>query len=109
MVNAETQRAIVAIINELPKQQAKCVEMYYFRCLSQAEIGEQMGLPRDTIKTHLDRARKKICEILQNLSPKQSISTVYGREENSIRHLAPRVYRESALGVGCQNAVFAPI
>jgi DNA-binding transcriptional ArsR family regulator len=97
VVNRETQRAIVAVINELPKQQAKCVEMYYFRELTVYEIADSVGISVPAVSQHLVAARKNIARIIDNDLNKQSISTVYGREENSIRHLVPRVYRKYKL------------
>ena len=45
-------------IKELPAQYAVCLDMYFFYDISHAEISKITGLPVNTIKSHIFRAKK---------------------------------------------------
>lgn len=53
-----TCEAIREAVNELPKQYAVCLDMYFFYDISHAEISNITGLPVNTIKSHIFRAKK---------------------------------------------------
>ena len=68
----ETQlRAITASVikdslKELPERFAMCMEMYFYYDMSYNEISEITGLPVNTIKSHIFRAKKMLKERLEN-------------------------------------------
>ncbi|MBP5403357.1 MAG: sigma-70 family RNA polymerase sigma factor [Treponema sp.] len=53
-----TGEAIREAIKELPAQYAVCLDMYFFYDISYAEISNITGLPVNTIKSHIFRAKK---------------------------------------------------
>lgn len=61
MQNRESQRLLREIIdNELNEMQKLCVIGYYYNEQKQSEIAEELGIPENTVKTHLSRAKAKI-------------------------------------------------
>lgn len=49
-------------VKRLEEHYRRVVEMYYFEEKTCAEIGEELGMPANTVKTHLYRARKCLDE-----------------------------------------------
>ena len=68
----ETQlRAITASVikdslKELPERFAMCLDMYFYYDMSYNEISDITGLPVNTIKSHIFRAKKMLKERLEN-------------------------------------------
>lgn len=60
-----TKIAIQNSVNELPEKYAQCVEMYFFLDMSYEDISETTGIPVNTIKTHIFRAKKILYEKLK--------------------------------------------
>lgn len=57
----EKQRLIREIIEkELTEMQKLCVIAFYYNGQKQSEIAEELGIPENTVKTNLSRARVKI-------------------------------------------------
>ena len=60
-----TSLAIREAVKNLPENYAVCVELYFFYDNSHAEISEITGLPINTIKSHIFRAKKILREKLK--------------------------------------------
>lgn len=60
-----TGQAIREAIKELPEQYAICLDMYFFYDVPYAEISSITGLPVNTIKSHIFRAKKILKEKLE--------------------------------------------
>lgn len=59
--NREKQRLIREIIDkELNEMQKLCITAYYYNEMKQSEIAQAFGIPENTVKTHLSRAKAKI-------------------------------------------------
>lgn len=64
--NKEKQDLLRKMIDRLPPMQKICIVAYYYHELSQQEIAEELGVPLNTVKSYLNRARKKIrAEVLE--------------------------------------------
>lgn len=53
-----TAIAIREAIKELPERYAICLDMFFFYDMSHKEISEVVGLPVNTVKSHIFRAKK---------------------------------------------------
>ena len=60
-----TVLAVREAVKDLPEKFAICVELYFFYDNSHAEISEITGLPINTIKSHIFRAKKILREKLR--------------------------------------------
>ncbi|MBQ7067325.1 MAG: sigma-70 family RNA polymerase sigma factor [Lachnospiraceae bacterium] len=67
----EKQRLIKEIIDNLSDMQRLCIIGYYFNELKQEEIAQELGIPVNTVKTHLNRAKAKIKEAVVELDEKK--------------------------------------
>lgn len=61
----ETRKAVRAAVAGLPERQAVCVELFFYYDLKYREIEEITGLPVNTIKSHVFRAKKALREALE--------------------------------------------
>lgn len=52
-------------IKELPQRFALCLDMYFFYDMAYGEICEVTGLPLNTVKSHIFRAKKLLKEKLE--------------------------------------------
>lgn len=62
-----TKETIQQSVKELPEKYAQCVEMYFFMNMSYEDISETTGIPVNTLKTHIYRAKKILYEKLKEL------------------------------------------
>ena len=62
MQDMEKRRLIREIIDGLSDMQRLCVIGYYYYEQKQEEIAEELGIPVNTVKSHLNRAKAKIRE-----------------------------------------------
>lgn len=62
MQDKEKQRLIREIIDNLSEMQKLCIIAYYFDEKKQEEIAEELGIPINSVKSHLFRAKGKIKE-----------------------------------------------
>lgn len=61
MQDREKQRLLREIIdNSLTEMQKLCIIAYYFQEQKQSEIASELGIPENTGKTNLSRAKQKI-------------------------------------------------
>lgn len=72
MQDREKQRLIRKIIDtELTPMQRLCVIAFYYNEQKQSEIARDLGIPENTVKTHLSRAKTKIKEGVLRLEEKE--------------------------------------
>jgi len=67
----EKQRLIKDIIDGLTDIQRLCVIGFYYNEQKQDEIAEELGIPVNTVKSHLNRAKAKIKEAVVELDEKK--------------------------------------
>lgn len=65
LVQAEQAHTIEKALKQIPEQYQKAIRLYYFEDLSYEEVGKKLGLPINTIRTHLRRGK----ELLRTLLP----------------------------------------
>ncbi|MDR3312631.1 MAG: sigma-70 family RNA polymerase sigma factor, partial [Spirochaetaceae bacterium] len=53
-----TGEAVNAVIRELPREYALCLDLYFFHDLPYKDISEVTKLPVNTVKSHIFRAKK---------------------------------------------------
>ena len=72
MQNREKQRLIQEIIDtRLTPLQRLCVIAFYYHGQKQSEIAKELGIPENTVKTHLSRAKARIKEGVLDLEKKE--------------------------------------
>lgn len=52
--------AVWQAVRRLPRRQAQTVALFYFEGYSRREIAELLGISDESVKTHLDRARRTL-------------------------------------------------
>ena len=60
----ERNDLLYGAIQELPKDQQLCIVLFYFEDLSIKEIGEELNLNRNTVKSNLRYGKKKLAQVL---------------------------------------------
>ena len=71
MQDREKQRLLREIIdNSLTEMQKLCIIAYYFQEQKQSEIASELGIPENTVKTNLSRAKQKIKDGVLELEKK---------------------------------------
>lgn len=76
----EKRRLIREIIDGLSDMQRLCVIAYYYQERKQEEIAEELGIPVNTVKSHLNRAKAKI---------KQEVLALEKEKDTKLYTLAP--------------------
>ena len=72
MQDREKQRLVREIIeNQLTEMQKLCIIAYYYNEQKQSEIAEELGIPENTVKTNISRAKAKIKDGVLDLEKKQ--------------------------------------
>jgi RNA polymerase sigma-70 factor (ECF subfamily) len=61
-----TKEALQEAVKELPEIHAVCVDLYFFHDISHKEISVITGLPVNTIKSHIFRAKKLLRDKLSD-------------------------------------------
>ncbi len=78
MQNKEKQRLLREIIqNELTEMQKLCIVGYFYNEMKQSEIAGELGIPENSVKSHLLRAKAKIKEAVVDLE-KNKGTKLYG-------------------------------
>lgn len=78
MQNKEKQRLLREIIqNELTEMQKLCIVGYFYNEMKQSEIAKELGIPENSVKSHLLRAKAKIKESVVDLE-KNKGTKLYG-------------------------------
>lgn len=60
-----TKQAVKEAVNNLPENYAHCIELYFFFGMTYEDIAETTELPLNTIKSHIFRAKKILCNKLK--------------------------------------------
>ncbi|MCR4865405.1 MAG: sigma-70 family RNA polymerase sigma factor [Lachnospiraceae bacterium] len=71
--NKEKIKMIRGIIDDLTDVQRACVIGFYYNDQKQDEIADQLGIPVNTVKSHLNRAKAKIKEAVSDIEKKQGV------------------------------------
>lgn len=71
--NKEKIRLIRDIIDDLSDVQRACVIGFYYNEQKQDEIANELGIPVNTVKSHLNRAKTKIKEAVGDVEKKQGV------------------------------------
>ena len=72
MQDREKQRLVREIIDtQLTEMQKLCIIAFYYNEQKQSEIAKELGIPENTVKTNLARAKAKIKESVLDLEKKQ--------------------------------------
>lgn len=71
--NQETLRIIRQLLQELPVNQYLCIVEYYYNGLKEAEVAQKLGMPLNTVKTNLSRAKKKLRLVIEDTEKKEDI------------------------------------
>lgn len=72
MQNKEKQRLLREIIqNELTEMQRLCIVGYFYNEMKQSEIAKELGIPENSVKSHLLRGKAKIKEAVIELDEKK--------------------------------------
>jgi RNA polymerase sigma-70 factor (ECF subfamily) len=64
MEDAEAQAAVEAALRELPEMERAVLVLYHQEECSYEGIAAALGLPINTVRTHLHRGRKRLAEVL---------------------------------------------
>lgn len=74
MQNREKQLIVKQIIDtNLSEMQKLCIVAYYYNDMKQSDIANELGIPENSVKTHLSRAKSKIKDAVIDIEEKQSI------------------------------------
>ena len=72
MQDREKQRLVREIIEtQLTEMQKLCIIAFYYNEQKQSEIAEELGIPENTVKTNISRAKAKIKDGVLDLEKKQ--------------------------------------
>ena len=66
MLRDVQMQAVRSSVDELPERYASCVRMYFFGGMSHEQIAEATGLPLNTVKSHIFRAKKILARKLES-------------------------------------------
>ena len=61
---AESKRLVADAIRALPRRYADCIGLYYYFELSYQEVSDVTGLPLNTVRSHLRRAKRLLADRL---------------------------------------------
>lgn len=61
---ADAQASLAALVQALPSMQQTCLQLFYWEDRSTTEVAALLGLPENTVKTHLHRARARLRKAL---------------------------------------------
>ncbi len=71
--NKEKIKIIRDIIDSLSDVQRACVIGFYYNEQKQDEIAKELGIPANTVKSHLNRAKAKIKDSVNDVEKKQDV------------------------------------
>jgi|WetSurMetagenome_2_1015567.scaffolds.fasta_scaffold173646_2 RNA polymerase sigma factor (sigma-70 family) len=66
MLHNETRELVNNALNKIPEHKRKALELYYFNNFSYKEIAKLLRMPIGTVKSDINRAKKKLREIIKN-------------------------------------------
>lgn len=104
MQDREKQRLLREIIEtQLTQMQKLCVMAFYYNEQKQSEIAKELGIPENTVKTNLSRAKAKIKEGVLDLEKKQG-TKLYG-----VAPILLLLFKEDVLACTVPGAVTAAV
>ena len=65
VADEESAAEVRAAVDRLPEAQRLALTMHYFEDLRYEEIAEVMGLPLNTVKSHIRRGKERLASLLQ--------------------------------------------
>lgn len=65
--NGSVDSTLTAALRDLPERQRECVVLRYFELLTEDEIARQLGVSRNSVKTHVARGLAALTPILKEL------------------------------------------
>ena len=71
--DSEKRKLIRSMLEELPTNQYLCVVEYFYNGLKEREVAEKLGIPVNTVKTNLSRAKKKLRAIVETEEKKTGV------------------------------------
>lgn len=102
MQDKEKQRLVREIIDtSLTEMQKLCIVAYYFQEQKQSEIAKELGIPENTVKTNLSRAKQKIRDGVLDLEKKE------GTRLYSVAPLLLLLFKEDVKAAVVPDAVTA--
>ena len=66
-IKALTKEAINEAVQDLPENYAVCIKMFFYLDMNQEDISEMTGIPLNTVKSNIFRAKKILSEKLGGL------------------------------------------
>ena len=69
LVVAEACRTVIQAIRSLPERFATCIDMFFFFGMSYETISETTGIPMNTVRSHIRRAKETLRRNLQGDVP----------------------------------------
>jgi RNA polymerase sigma-70 factor (ECF subfamily) len=60
LVVAEARREILQSLRELPVRFATCIDLYFFFGMDYESISETSGIPLNTVRSHIRRAKRRL-------------------------------------------------
>ena len=67
----DTMSALRKCLTELPPQHREIVDLVYYHEKSLEEVSEIVGIPKNTVKTRMHRARARLAELLERAGIKR--------------------------------------
>lgn len=61
----DAQASLAPLVQALPEIQRVCLQLFYWEDRSVSEVAAMLGLPENTVKTHLHRGRARLRQALQ--------------------------------------------
>ena len=104
MQDREKQRLVREIIDtSLTEMQKLCIIAYYFQEQKQSEIAKELGIPENTVKTNLSRAKQKIRDGVLDLEKNE------GTRLYSVAPLLLLLFKEDVKEAAVPDAVSAKV
>lgn len=66
MINGDIRRVLVQVFRLLSDRERQCYIMYEAEGMSMSEIGLKLGISKWTARTHIDRAREKVNNVVSH-------------------------------------------
>ncbi len=70
LIKQELTKLVTTALNSLHGKQKAVLSLFYFENLSYQEISKKLGLPINTVRTHLRRGKKALAKLM----PRQTLN-----------------------------------
>ena len=85
MEDAEVQASVEAALRELPEMERAVLVLYHQEEISYEGIAAALGLPINTVRTHLHRGRKRLSEVLRGRRGGSRVAVEEEAEEKIVK------------------------